>query len=99
MIFSGYNQTFIILRKTRCSLIVSEIILYDMNTHYEYLCKGINFKTRTFMSEYYIRILREIKPIIGRRNNVPLNIVLNKSPKELETDLFRQIKLNPQYIF
>ena len=99
MIFSGYNQHFIILRKTRCSLIVSEIILYDMNTHYEYVCKGINFKTKTFMNNYYIQILREIKPIIGRRNHVPLVIDLNKSPKELETDLFRQIKLNPQYIF
>jgi hypothetical protein len=99
IIFSGYNQHFILLRKTRCSLIVVEIILYDMNTHYEYLCKGINFKTRTFMSEYYIRTLREIKPIIGRRNYVPLNIDLNKYPKELETDLFREIKLNPQYVF
>ena len=99
MIFSGHNQTFIILRKTRCSLIVSEIILYDLNTHYEYVCKGINFKTKTFMNNYYVRILREIKPIIGRRNHVPLIIDLNKNPKELENDLFRQIKLNPQYVF
>ena len=99
IIFSGYSQDFILLRKTRCSLIVGEIILYDMNTHYEYICKGINFKTRTFMCDYYIRTLREIKPIIGRRNHVPLNIVLNKSPKELETELFRQIKFNPQYVF
>lgn len=99
MIFSGHGQSFIILRKTRCSLIVSEIILYDMNTHYEYVCKGINFKTQTFMCDYYVRMLREIKPIIGRRNHIPLNIDLNKDPKELETELFRQIKLNPQYVF
>jgi len=99
MIFSGYSQDFIVLRKTRCSLIVCEIVLYDMNTHYEYVCKGINFKTRTFMCDYYVRTLREIKPIIGRRNHVPLNIDLNKYPKELETELFRQIKLNPQYVF
>jgi hypothetical protein len=99
IIFSGRSQHFIILRKTRCSLIVSEIILYDMNTHYEYVCKGINFKTRTFMNDYYIQILREHKPIIGRRNHVPLNIDLNKDPKDLEIDLFRQIKLNPQYEF
>lgn len=99
MIFSGRSQSFILLRKTRCSLIVSEIILYDMNTHYEYICKGINFKTQTFMCDYYVQVLREIKPIIGRRNNVPLNIDLNKDPKELETYLFRQIKLNPQYVF
>lgn len=99
MIFSGYSQDFILLRKTRCSLIVSEIILYDMNTHYEYVCRGINFKTQTFMCDYYVRTLREIKPIIGRRNHVPLNIDLNKDPKELENYLFRQIKLNPQYVF
>jgi hypothetical protein len=99
MIFTGYIQDFIILRKTRCSLIVGEIILYDMNTHYEYVCKGINFKTRTFMSAYYIQTMREIKPIIGRRNHVPLNIDSNKDSKELENYLFRQIKLNPQYIF
>ena len=99
MIFSGHSQSFIVLRKTRCSLIVSEIVLYDMNTHYEYVCKGINFKTQTIMCDYYLRILREIKPIIGRRNHVPLNIDLNKDPKELETHLFRQIKLNPQYVF
>jgi hypothetical protein len=99
MIFSGYSQSFIILRKTRCSLIVSEIILYDMNTHYEYVCKGINFKTKIFMNDYYIQILREIKPIIGRRNHVPLVIDLNKDSKELENSLFRQIKLNPQYVF
>lgn len=99
MIFSGFSQDFILLRKTRCSLIVSEIICYDMNTHYEYVCKGINFKTQTFMCDYYVRTLREIKPIIGRRNNVPLIIDLNKFPKELETELFREIKLNPQYTF
>ena len=99
MIFSGQDKHFILLRKTRCSLIVSEIILYDMNTHYEYMCRGINFKTQTFMCDYYVRTLREIKPIIGRRNHVPLNIDLNKDPKELETELFRQIKLNPQYVF
>jgi hypothetical protein len=99
MIFSGYSQDFIVLRKTRCSLIVSEIILYDMHTHYEYVCRGINFKTKTFMCDYYVRTLREIKPIIGRRNHVPLNIDLNKDPKDLENDLFRQIKVNPQYVF
>jgi hypothetical protein len=99
IIFSGHSQDFILLRKTRCSIIVSEIILYDMNTHYEYVCKGINFKTQTFMCDYYVRTLREIKPIIGRRNHAPLNIDLNKDPKELETVLFRQIKLNPQYVF
>ena len=99
IIFSGHSQDFILLRKTRCSIIVSEIVLYDMNTHYEYVCKGINFKTQTFMCDYYVRTLREIKPIIGRRNHVPLNIDLNKDPKELETVLFRQIKLNPQYVF
>jgi hypothetical protein len=99
IIFSGYSQYFILLRKTRCSLIVCEIILYDMNTHYEYICKGINFKTQTFMSDYYVRELREIKPIIGRRDHVPLNIDLTKHPKDLENNLFRQIKLNPQYVF
>jgi hypothetical protein len=99
MIFSGLSQDFILLRKTRCSIIVSEIILYNMNTHYEYVCKGINFKTQTFMCNYYVRTLREIKPIIGRRNHFPLNIDLNKDPKELENYLFRQIKLNPQYVF
>lgn len=99
IIFSCLSNSFIVLRKTRCSLIVSEIILYDMHTHYEYLCKGINFQTRTIMCDYYVRRLREIKPIIGRRNHVPLNIDLNKNPKELETELFSQIKLNPQYVF
>lgn len=99
MIFSCESQSFIILRKTRCSLVVSEIVLYDMHTHYEYFCKGINFKTQTIMCDYYVRRLREIKPIIGRRNHVPLNIDLNKDPKELENDLFRQIKLNPQFVF
>ena len=99
IIFSCLSNSFIVLRKTRCSLIVSEIILYDMHTHYEYLCKGINFKTQTIMCDYYVRSLREIKPIIGRRNHVPLNINLDKSPKELETELFSQIKLNPQYVF
>jgi len=99
MIFSCDNQSFIVLRKTRCSLIVSEIILYDMHTHYEYVCKGINPQTNTFMCDYYVRRLREIKPIIGRRNHVPLNIDLDKHPKDLETELFRQIKLNSQYVF
>jgi hypothetical protein len=99
IIFSYLSNSFIVLRKTRCSLIVSEIILYDMNTHYEYVCKGINFKTQTIMCDYYVRNLSEIKPIIGRRNHVPLNINLDKDPKELETELFSQIKLNPQYEF
>jgi len=99
MVFSGLRQDFILLRKTRCTIIVSEIILYDMNTHYEYVCKGINFKTQIFMCNYYVRTLREIKPIIGKRNHVPLNIDLNKDSKELENYLFRQIKLNPQYVF
>ena len=99
MIFSCESQSFIILRKTRCSLVVSEIVLYDMHTHYEYVCKEINFKPLTIMCDYYVRRLREIKPIIGRRNHVPLNIDLNKDAKDLESDLFRQIKLNPQYVF